>query len=766
MPKRGSSPVNKIRKEKPAWVKWTKRILWALSGLFLVLFICGSIYLFLTLRALEGRVIRMPQLIAEIHKDPTVVLADDGTVLYAMSTERREPVSWLEIPQVVKDATIAAEDKRFWEHRGVDFMAITRALWVNFRAGGVRQGGSTITQQIAKRLLTGGERTLHRKIEDACLAILIEKNYTKEQILTLYLNQVFYGSGAYGIKAAAHTYFGKDLDKLTLSEAATLSRIPRRPSDENPFVDPNAAKRNRDIVLDIMLEEKLINREEYEKAKKEDLKLAKAPASQMGIYKAPYFVTHVLDEMRKEFPNDDFSRGGYRIETTLNIKAQEFAEKAVADTVAREKKRKVNEAAIVVMDVSGQILAMVGGSNFKRSQYNVITQGRRQPGSAFKPFVYAAAMEMGLIKPTSLISNEPFVWRDPSTGKIWRPKGGGSGGFVSVQSALTRSINVPAVHVCNMVTPSVAAKMTKDVFGIRTPIDPVLPLVLGSSAVKPLEMLEGYSVFATGGHRVVPYSIKRVIGPDGRVLRDYSPRVVYNVLSSNTALPMRDILRRVVSGGTGRNAAGVVNAGGKTGTTQLHLDAWFCGFTDELVAVAWVANATYDPSRTPPWKYSPMAGVFGGEVAARMWADALKPIQKLINEKPNGVTPKYYGGEELSEEVSVLICMESGDRAIPGKCPKTETKTMQAKQAKEIPTCGLHGSFSDPPPGIDDFPVEGEENPTIPPEQPPPVASTSMVSVEICPESGLVAGTYCPVKRVTKFPAGKEPSKPCNLHVP
>ena len=486
----------------------------------------------------------------------------------------------------------------------------------------------------------------------------------------------------------------------------------------------------------------------------------------IGIMRAPYFVTYVLEEMRREFPNEDFARGGYKIYTTLNTKAQEATEKAIREAVAKNKSRRVTEAAMVVTDLSGRVLAMVGGTDFKRSQYNIITQGRRQPGSAFKPFVYAAALETGKIKPNSYISNEPFVWRNPATGKVWRPKGGGTGGTVSVQSALTRSINVPAVHVGMMVGPQVVANFARQVFGIRSPLYPGPALALGSSAVSPLEMAEAYSVFATGGDRVKPYGITKVVGPGGVTLREYEPRIIGNVLSEDTARAMNDILHHVVTRGTGSRARSAVNAAGKTGTTSDHKDAWFCGYTTKVIAVAWVANATYDPDRNPPWKYGEMRGVFGGEVTAPMWAAAVKPIQQLLREAPTGYKPRSYGGGEVPDEISVSICVETGDRAVKA-CPRKETRLLSKEEAAELPSCGLHGDLSEEPP-----PPQLEREPeSVPPPAngggtPPTRTATGTVEVTICVQSGGRATTYCPQKRRQRFPIGEEPTAPCPLHQP
>jgi len=751
---------SKLKKPSPRWWRWTKIGLCWLAFALCLTFIGGSLYAMSIMRALEPRVAKLQQFGAELHRDPTIIYSSDGVEIARMAQERRDPVSWPELPQLVIDATVAAEDKRFWTHRGVDHTAIIRAFWSNYRAGDTVQGGSTITQQLAKRLLTSGERTFRRKIEDACLAVLIEQEYTKEQVLTMYLNQVFYGAGSYGVKAAAETYFGKDLHNLTISEAALLARLPRRPSTQNPYVNLDVAIKNRDYVLSVMREENLISEEQYREALKEEVKLQPKPIQTTGISQAPYFSTWIVSQLREEFPNEDFARGGFKIYTTLNIDAQRAAEKALQETLNQYKRQKVTEGAIVVADINGQVMAMVGGADFKRSQYNNITQGRRQPGSAFKPFVYAAAMEMGYIKPTSMISNERFVWTDPSTRKSWIPKGGGGGGLVSVQTALVRSINVPAVHTTKIVGASNVARYAREVFGIRSKLDPVLPLGLGSSAVNPLEMAEAYSVFMTGGNRVKMYGIKRIVSPSGSIVKEFTPRIVANVLSESTALPLRDMMRRVVLEGTATKASGVANAAGKTGTNDDYLDAWFCGFTDRLVAVAWVSNATYDPNRNPPWKYGSMSGVFGGDAPTFMWARTIKPIQELIGEKPSGRRPNSYGGGGATE-MTVLVCLETGSRAVPGHCPRTETRVMQATEARDLPTCGVHAPIEHEPKPVD----PGDPIDPPPPSRNPPV-SNDLVEFEICIDSNARATQYCPVRRIESFRRTDAPRNFCRIHAP
>ncbi|MFN8140610.1 MAG: PBP1A family penicillin-binding protein [Fimbriimonadales bacterium] len=754
------------RKPTPTWWKWTKRITVGLLCIAMVLGIVGVIMFMTIMNSVESRVDQLPALVEALRKEPTKILSADEPprVLYTMSAEYREPVSWPDIPKTVIDSTICAEDTRFYGHRGVDHIAVIRALWTNMRSGAIRQGGSTITQQVAKRLLTSGERSWKRKLEDACLALQIEKRYSKEQILTIYLNQIFYGSGAYGIKAAALTYFGKTLDKLTIAEAALLSRCPRRPNDENPFVDPNAAEKNRNNVLAIMLEEGKITQDQYKQAVAEPVKLVKKAPASSGFRYAPYFVTYVLDQLRKEFPDEDYARGGYTIYTTLRMDAQSYAEKALQETIRRYRYRKVTEGAIMVMDLKGQVIAMVGGLDFKRSQFNAVTQGSRQPGSAFKPFIYSAALEMGRIDPNSYISNDPFIYKDPSTGRVWRPKGGGKGGSVSVMSAISRSINVPAVRVCEMVGPGVAAKFAQDQFGFKSKLYPALPLALGSSDVKPIEMAEAYSVFANGGTRVMPYGIIRVVNHEGQALLEDRSHMAPNVISAATAEAMDSFLRAVVTRGTGTAASEVLNARGKTGTTNDYKDAWFCGYTDDLVCITWVSNATYDAKRTPPYRYGSMDGVFGGEVCARMFARALRPIQQLIGEKQNDKKYKRFDGGSTSGKVSVLICEDSGERAIPGKCPHVKRELLPSDEAAQLGRCSFHES------GLPDAspdtigPDDGTKTTDAPPPNNDPPPAT--VVVEICVETGMLGSAYCPVKRIVSFPKGQEPTSVCTKHKP
>lgn len=784
---KGPKPANRrpASRRRP-WVRWVKRILWSGLALFLLCFIGGTIYTWTVFNSLADRVDELSVKEAELRVHPTEILSADGFVLARLAQERREPVVYAEIPRLVIDATVAAEDKRFWDHSGVDVTAIARAVWVNVTSGSLRQGGSTITQQIAKRLLTSGERTFRRKIEDACLALQIERAYTKEQIIELYLNQVYYGSQAYGIKAASEVYFGKDLNELSIAEAALLARLPRRPSDENPYVDVDSARANRNTVLTIMLDEGMVTQSEFDRAVKEPIKLVGTkPDQSLGIKRAHYYTTWILSELRELMPDEDYARGGYKIYTTLNYNLQKDSEEVLSETIRRYRSRQVTEGALVTMDLNGEIITMVGGSDFHRSQMNVITQGRRQPGSSFKPFVYATALDLGVISPRGRVSNEPFILRDNRGRVVYQPKGGGRGGSVSIRSAIASSINVPAVNVGAETGVENVVRFCHDVFGFQSDLPAVPSLPLGSAEVRPIEMAEAYSVFATRGNRVKPYGIRRVVGPDGQIRFQNQPKYVPDVLSRNTSEFLHECMRAVVSSGTGTAASGVRGAAGKTGTTNDYKDAWFCGYTDKVIGIAWVANASYDPDRNPAWVYGRMQSIMGGQVSARMWANAVKPIQAHLEK--HDVKMLTMNGEvegeavDASELMQVRVCSETNQRAVAG-CKDTTLREMTQSEARELGRCDFHDEPAvRPDPDEDGDVVEplADEPEDVQPTGPgdtrpgnrgprgeprPPVIETARV--EICVDTGLRATQYCRLKRNVTYRSGEEPRDYCQVHRP
>jgi penicillin-binding protein 1A len=582
---------------------------------------------------------QLPALMERINTVPTRIVSADGQTLFTLAAEHRKPVAIDEVPQHVIDATLAAEDRRFFDHSGIDGRAIVRQIFTNVREGRVAGGASTLTMQLAKRLYSASERTLDRKIQDMALAVMMERELTKDQILELYLNQVFFGSGAYGIGAAAQVYFGKDLDELTIAEAALLARCVRRPSQENPFANLERATANRNVVLGVMLEEGMITPEQHAQARAEPVRLARrAVPGSSAAKRAPYFVDYVLDQVRDLVPGADLSAGGYTIETTLDMRMQRVAERELAEVVRRYRGRRVTTGAFLLMDREGQVKAMAGGVDYRRNQFNALTQGRRQPGSAFKTFVYAAALEMGRITPWDSVSNARFVRTDPVTGRTWAPQNASDryGGDVSVRTALAMSLNMPAIRVMEKLGPRSFVTFAGPVFGFESEMDAYLPLALGASALRPVEMAEGYSVFMLGGDRARPYGVRRVLAPDGAVLFEARPKIARRVLSRSASDAVDGFLRAVVTSGTGRRAASVVNARGKTGTTSDNRDAWFVGYTDRLLGVGWVAN---EVRRGGSWRYEPMAGVFGGTVTIQMWTSIMRESQRMIGERQREIAP-------------------------------------------------------------------------------------------------------------------------------
>ncbi len=702
----------------------------------------------------------LPDIMQEISKQPTTIYSADGKILYEISTEKRIPIKIDEVPQFVINATLAAEDKRFYQHGGIDAQAIGRVLFTNVREGRMAQGGSTLTMQLAKRVYSDGSKTWRRKVQDMALAVMMERELTKDQILELYLNECFYGSGAYGIQAAADIYFGKKIDKLTIGEAALLARLVRRPSQENPYANKQRAIQNRDIVLGIMRDEKMISEEQYAKAINEKPKFRSRSRKGPGISKrAPYFVDYVLDLLKDELPGVDITSGGYRIETTLNTKLEDVAEHEVRDLVNHYRSSGIRTAALLLTDREGRILAMVGGVNYDRNQYNVIAQGHRQPGSSFKPFVYSAAFENGDLSPSDRLSNQPFVWHSPYSNetKVFKNSNGRYSSSVSVHTALTQSLNMPALRVIEKVGPENAVQFAQSVFGFKSKLFPALPLVLGASAVTPLEMAQGYSVFMLNGDRFTPFGITRIVGPDGTVLKQYQSNIKQRVLSADTASLMDDLLRGVVTGGTATRARSIANARGKTGTTSENKDAWFIGYTDRFLGVGWIANEQRTHGR---WVYEPMARrVFGGTHTIQMWTGLLESAQRMVGEKP-------VARQNRDEEVRIpspnrepAVSDGTEDRpTTDGAVVAPDTQPdVQPKTGGDIP---------------DDLePVPPKTKPPVrkaPPSDPPPreAEQPELVKVWICADTGLLATPYCPERVHVSYSRGHEPKRRCRVHGP
>lgn len=530
----------------------------------------------------------------------TRIYSADRELLAELFTQKRVPVPLHMIPDYLKKAIIATEDRQFYKHAGVDLRGILRAIIRDIRVGEFVEGASTITQQLARTLFLSPRKSIMRKLKEAFLAFQIERRYTKDEILKLYLNQVYFGSGAYGVEAAARTFFGKSAGELTLDECALVAGMPKSPSRYSPLVNSSLALKRRAVVLKQMVRNHMITREEFMAAKASPLHLADSPDISM---KAPYFVAHVRKILEKEFGGARMYRTGLTVYTTLNYERQKAAEEAVAKGLerlsARMQKRGPSrfenpQAALVSLDArQGAILAMVGGKDFKESPFNRATMARRQPGSAFKPLVYACAIENGFAQ-NHVIWDAPVVFKGAKEGVAWAPENffGKFRGEMILRQALAVSQNIPAVKLLNKLGSSVVVQWAYRM-GIESPLQSNLSLVLGTSEVTLLELTSAYAVFPNGGVWTRPCAIREVLDREGRSIRRARPQM-RTVVSPETSAVMTDMLQAVVQAGTGRAAKSIGRPlAGKTGTTDSYRDALFIGFSPTVVAGVWVGLDNY-----------------------------------------------------------------------------------------------------------------------------------------------------------------------------
>ncbi len=659
----------------------------------------------------------------------TTMYAADGTVIGEFAAERRYVRSLGEIPRHVILAFLAAEDANFYEHKGLDFGSIVRAMIKNIEAGGIVQGGSTITQQVVKSLLLSPERTWVRKIKEAILAYRIDRSMTKDEILYLYLNQIYLGSGAYGVEAAARTYFGVSAHELTLAQAALLAGLPKAPSRYNPFQNMGKALERQQYVLDRMVEVGFLSQEDALRVRQEPLHLVES--SQESSYPMNSFTEEVRRLLEQKYGARMLYREGLSIHTTLDLRAQRLAEKALLEGLRQLDKRHgyrgphgrvaeaqmaefsqglsrkypqpkpwdVVEAVVIGCDVkertcrvhlgpqreavlplkpakwasgyfasqrqlfskgdllwvrvedqgfgitpwtvsleqepqaegallamnpqTGRVVCMVGGKDFSKSQFNRATQAYRQPGSAFKPIIYATALEKGYTAASVLIDS-PIVKDDPSLIGPWKPANYDNAfwGPITLRDALIHSRNVVAIKLLENVGIHDVHETARRL-GIRSPLTPTLSLALGSSGVSLWELVTAYSAFAAQGLRVEPYLVEAVYDRDGRLLEKHQVRQE-RALSPQTAYILTDILQGVIREGTGRSVQSINRpAAGKTGTTNELKDAWFVGYTPELLTGVWVGHDDHRLSLGPKET--------GGRAAAPIW---LSFMQEYLRDTP------------------------------------------------------------------------------------------------------------------------------------
>lgn len=667
--------------------------------------------------------------------EATLIYDRNGEVIHRLFREHREYVSLESMPQHLKDAVVAIEDSRFYSHHGIDFWSIPRAIVVDIRERGFVQGFSTLTMQLARNVYLTQQKLVYRKLQEMFLALQFERLYTKDEILEFYLNEAFLGHSAYGFQAAAQQYFGKDVDELTLAESAMLAGILPSPNRYSPFNNMEIAKRRQAVVLNRMEELGYITAEEVAQAREEEIELRSREEKQEDF--APYFIRYVRDELLREFGPQAVYAGGLRVYTTLDSRLQNDAEETlrtlieedVLPTVEREQGQGdmyQPQAAIVTLDPStGHILSMVGGRG--NDQWNRVTQSYRQPGSAFKPIIYAAALEQGL-GPGTVMDDYPtiefsgFTVANPGDEiRPWpRNFGDQYSGPITFREALNNSKNVVAVKALNEIGISNGLDMAQRL-GVSslTSDDRSLGLALGglSRGITPLEMAQVYGVFANEGIRTEPISITKVEDHRGNIIYQRVPERSI-VLAEDINYIMCDMLQTVITDGTGWRADLNRPTAGKTGTTNDYTDAWFVGFTPDLVTAVWVGEDTPRSMRYFPKLDSsgnPIINQQTGDmefqitlhswIAAQLWGDymrqAVSPMPVLqFPSRPNTI-----------EEVT--ICPVTGK--LPGEhTPRTVTELFVADKTPEEKE-----TYHEP-----------------------------IIEVEIDTKTGLLASSYCPPEDV------------------
>jgi len=564
----------------------------------------------------------------------TFVYAADGSLLGAIPAERnRQVVPLRRMSRWLPLATVAIEDRRFYSHGGIDAEGIARALWRDVKAGEVVEGGSTITQQLVRTLYISSERTVERKVTEACLAVKLDRKWSKDQILARYLNSVFYGNLAYGAEAASHTYFSRSASRLTLSQAALLAGLTKAPSSYDPLADPAAAVARRNVVLRAMLQQGVITQRQFASASR-----SRSPGLRPGnLYeeiRQPYFFGYVRNQLVRAYGAETVRSGGLRVYTTIQPRLQRLASQVISGTLTR---RDDPAAALISIDpASGAIRAMTaivpGRAN---NQFNLLSQARRQPGSTFKTFVLTAAVDRGMDPDSTYYVSAPFTYRPHETGSCedetwWCVKTYDSSytGWTSVTNATLRSDNTVYAQLTLDVGPARVASMARRL-GVRTPLDVrgqfVPAMGLGSIAVSPLDMASAYATLAAGGVYSEPTAIRKVVLPSGKLdTRWASDRRRTRVVPDGVASVVTSILEDNIRYGTGTRAALDRPAAGKTGTTDEHADAWFVGYTPRLATAVWMGYTRGEIPMLDVHGISVSGGSFPAEIWRRFMAPALE----------------------------------------------------------------------------------------------------------------------------------------------
>ena len=593
----------------------------------------------------------------------------NGKIITEFYQENRNPVPLSKIPSNLINATIAIEDSDFYKHKGISLRGIVRAQWENFKniilqlkKDAKPHGGSTITQQLAINIFLTREISLNRKLKDILLALQIERSFTKDEILEMYLNEIYFGHGAYGVQSAAKMYFNKNVQDLNLAECALIAGIPRGPSYYSPILNQEVSLKRRNIILNRMFKLDYISKEDMEKAKQSPLELDYN--NKRDNFTAPYFSTFILSQLLEEYGANIVYKGGLKIYTTLDLEMQIFAEKALQESG--------HEGAIIAIEPqTGHIKAMVGGKDFGESKFNRATQAYRQPGSAFKPFIYLTALDNGFT-PSNIIEDSPITFENG-----WSPENYEKefSGPVTLREAFEHSINVVGVKLLEQVGIKKVINYSRKA-GIKSELRADLSLALGTSEITPLEIASAYATIANLGLKVDPLSVIQIEDYSGKIVKDNIPQKK-KVFKEETCYVLINMMEEVIKRGTGWNAKIGRPVAGKTGTTDDFVDAWFIGFTPDLVTAVYIGNDDRKPLGNK---------MTGGVVAAPIWAKFMKNALKN-NEKKDFLQP--------DKITKISVCKESG--LLPtDSCPEILTVAF-IKGTEPTSYCTVHQKYFEIP---------------------------------------------------------------------
>ncbi len=556
------------------------------------------------------------------------VYSSDNVLIKEFYSEKRVPVSISKMPEHLKSALVRTEDRSFYNHSGIDLKGILRAIIKDIIAREFVEGASTITQQLAKTLFLTSKKTVTRKIREAVLSLQLERRYTKDEILELYLNQVYFGSGAYGVESASKLFFGKSVSELDLAECALLAAMPRSPSRYSPLVNPELAVKRRNIVLKILLKTNYIDSQTCKTAMEQPLNLAERNSHGE---KAGYFTAYIKNRIEEITGSARLYNGGLTIHTTLSYDLQKTVENSItrySKLISKrmqksDVKRPEPQIAVLSLDVkTGAILAMAGGNDYSKSSYNRATTALRQPGSSFKPLVYTCAIENGYSQNT-MILDSPVSFSGATRNTNWEPKNYSKTflGEITLRKALALSKNIPPIRLIETLGPSYVAGFARK-FGIKSKLSPNLSLALGTSETTLFEMVSAYSVFPNRGKRAIPFAISKILDRNGRVIWQHTPEMKI-VISRQVAAIATNMLEGVINEGTGRRAKILDRPiAGKTGTTDQCKDALFIGFSPSVTTGVWVGmddHTSLGPKET------------GAKAALPVWINVM---EKTFKNKP------------------------------------------------------------------------------------------------------------------------------------